>query len=165
MKESPTYKRAVDHLRREFTRLSDMLNENSIPIYSPRYAGHMSFESSLPSILGWLSAMLFNPNNVAFEASPITTLLELDVGFQMCEMLGYPFSNSVKPWGHLTCDGTVANLESIWYVLFSTPRILSDNSHLSTGQVSSYADLNKTELYWGQQPVISNSTLSPFVRQ
>ncbi|PPR01984.1 hypothetical protein CVT24_011111 [Panaeolus cyanescens] len=107
IKESPTYKKAVEHLQREFTHLSDMLNENSIPIYSPRYAGHMSFESSLPSILGWLSAMLFNPNNVAFEASPITTLLELDVGFQICEMLGYPFTDSVKPWGHLTCDGTL----------------------------------------------------------
>ncbi|TFK37682.1 PLP-dependent transferase, partial [Crucibulum laeve] len=74
----------------------------------------MSFENSLPSILGYLSTMLFNPNNVAFEASPITTLLELDVGSQMCEMLGYKEVDDIKPWGHIACDGTVANLESIW---------------------------------------------------
>lgn len=74
----------------------------------------MAFESSLPSILGWLAAMLFNPNNVAFEASPITTLLELDAGMQICEMIGYSECGDTRPWGHIACDGTVANMESMW---------------------------------------------------
>ena len=63
---------------------------------------------------------------VAFEASPITTLLEKDVGSQMCEMLGYdtyikPEPGNTKPepkkvvsWGHIACDGTIANMESMW---------------------------------------------------
>ena len=40
----------------------------------------MTAEQSLPATLGYLSAMLYNPNNVAFEASPLTTELELIVG-------------------------------------------------------------------------------------
>ena len=77
----------------------------------------MSFEMGLPGILGWVATILNNPNNVAFEASPITTLLEIDVGHDMCEMLGYKETDSDgQPlyWGHIACDGTVANLESIW---------------------------------------------------
>ena len=84
----------------------------------------MSVDQNLPAILGYLSTMFYNPNNVAFEASPFTTLLELKVGDQLCEMLGYRTSDEedqedTRPvgWGHITCDGTVANLESIWYAL------------------------------------------------
>ena len=86
----------------------------------------MSVDQNLPAILGYLSTMFYNPNNVAFEASPFTTQLELKVGDQLCEMLGYriPIPNDedqqdTRPvgWGHITCDGTVANLESMWYVL------------------------------------------------
>ena len=68
--------------------------------------------------------MLYNPNNVALEASPLTTLLEQCVGEQLCLMLGYHISEdgyrnplrSIVPveqpdsadpppdaWGHVTC--------------------------------------------------------------
>lgn len=86
----------------------------------------MSVDQSLPAILGYLSTMFYNPNNVAFEASPFTTIVELEVGLQLCEMLGYnryedtlpDESGEVEPvaWGHIACDGSVANLESVWYV-------------------------------------------------
>jgi len=114
MKNTAAFNGTVQKLRAEFDKLSFLLNEKSIPFYSPRYAGHMGCESSLPSILGWLATMLFNPNNVAFEASPITTLLELDAGSQLCDMLGFPRSETNQPWGHITCDGTISNIESIW---------------------------------------------------
>ena len=71
----------------------------------------------MPAILGWILTVLYNPNNVAFEASPITTILELEVGMQMAGMLGYnTVAKEGEPlsWGHVACDGTVANLESIW---------------------------------------------------
>jgi hypothetical protein len=36
----------------------------------------------------------------------------------LCRMLGYavpePGSRSPRPWAHITCDGTVANIEAIW---------------------------------------------------
>ncbi|CAG8764287.1 13575_t:CDS:2, partial [Dentiscutata heterogama] len=66
---------------------------------------------------------------------PLTTMLEIGVGNQLCEMLGFNTSNNIninldnldkedesiynfgsqeiQSWGHITCDGTVANLESI----------------------------------------------------
>jgi glutamate/tyrosine decarboxylase-like PLP-dependent enzyme len=61
-----------------------------------------------------------NPNNVATEASPLTSVIERDVGIQLCQMLGYNTSNtdSSRPWGHIACGGSVANLESMWYVYF-----------------------------------------------
>ena len=77
----------------------------------------MTTKNGMPGMLGWVSGVLNNPNNVAFEASPVTTLLEIDVGHDMCEMLGYnekADSGQTLYWGHIACDGTVANLESIW---------------------------------------------------
>ena len=62
--------------------------------------------------------MIYNPNNVSIEASPLTTVAELEVGDQLCEIFGYNIDDSnqsgPRAWGHITCDGTVANLESIW---------------------------------------------------
>ncbi|KAJ7472680.1 hypothetical protein FB451DRAFT_300998 [Mycena latifolia] len=54
--------------------------------------GHMCMEMSMPSMIGWLTTILYNSNNVAFEASPITAKIELIVGLQLCSMLGYPSS-------------------------------------------------------------------------
>jgi hypothetical protein len=60
-------------------------------------------------------------NNVAAEAGPCTTLLEIEVGDDLCRMLGYRLPDpealllgAIKPWGHITCDGSVANAESVW---------------------------------------------------
>ena len=96
--------------------LTDLLNEHSIPFFSPRYSAHMTTDVTIPGILGYMSTMMFNPNNVAFEASPITTSLEIEVGQQLCKMLGYDITpgSDESAWGHITCDGTVANLEAIW---------------------------------------------------
>ncbi|KAJ7467438.1 PLP-dependent transferase [Mycena galericulata] len=117
IRASPTFQQHQGELIKQFELLTTHLFAYSIPFFSQRYAGHMSFEMGLPGILGWVATVLNNPNNVAFEASPITTLLEIDVGHDMCEMLGYNENDSDgKPlyWGHIACDGTVANLESIW---------------------------------------------------
>lgn len=102
--------------------MTKLLYDYAVPFYSQRYAGHMNFDVSLPGILGWVTTVLSNPNNVAFEASPITTQLEIFVGYQLCEMLGYERGPADKPryWGHIACDGTVANLESIWCVVCSS---------------------------------------------
>lgn len=76
----------------------------------------MTGDPSLPAILGYLATMFYNQNNVAFEASPYTTQIELLVGAQMCEMMGYNIDKTSSPvaWGHIACDGTVANIESMW---------------------------------------------------
>jgi len=70
--------------------------------------------------------MLYNQNNVSPEASPFTSYIEYLVGQQLCSMLGFhiqedvnnneAFKNEPVGWGHITADGSIANLESIWYV-------------------------------------------------
>ncbi|KAL1733770.1 hypothetical protein EV714DRAFT_245990 [Schizophyllum commune] len=116
IKESKTYQANVNQLREQTGLIVDLLNKYSVPFFSPRYAGHMSFETSLPGILGWVATILNNPNNVAFEASPFTTIVELEVGNELCSMLGYPTDteSAIQPWGHIACDGTIANMESMW---------------------------------------------------
>lgn len=49
-----------------------------------------------------MATMMYNPNNVATEASPLTTEKEREVGRELCDMLGYGYDN-VTPWGHITC--------------------------------------------------------------
>ena len=104
---------------------SKMLGKHSIPFWNPRYQAHMCMDMSMPALLGYFATMLFNPNNVAFEASPFTTQIEVEVGKQLSTMFGYEVNEGdpLKPsaWGHITCDGTVANLESIWYVPTQVP--------------------------------------------
>lgn len=109
--------------------LSQLLPQHSVPFFSPRYAAHMLSEVSMPAMLGYLMALFYNPNNVAVEASPLTSVIEYDVGQQLCAMLGYNVNgpdqderHDVTAWGHITCDGSVANLESMWYVRVQTAR-------------------------------------------
>jgi glutamate/tyrosine decarboxylase-like PLP-dependent enzyme len=84
-------------------------------------------DMSMPALLGYFMTMIYNPNNVALEASPLTTVAEIEVGEQLCKMFGYNVDPAIKDvqlgWGHIACDGTVANLESIWLV---TPPYLRD---------------------------------------
>ncbi|KAE8376158.1 pyridoxal phosphate-dependent transferase [Aspergillus bertholletiae] len=97
---------------------AELLGRHSIPFWHPRYQGHMCTDMAMPGLLGYFMTMIYNPNNVAVEASPFTTVVELRVGKQLCEMFGYNIDETIKDlplsWGHITCDGTVANLESIW---------------------------------------------------
>ena len=72
----------------------------------------------MPALLGYFMTMLYNPNNVSIEASPLTTVAEMEAGEQLCTLFGYNTDRQRKDvpisWGHITCGGTVANLESIW---------------------------------------------------
>ena len=65
----------------------------------------------MPANLGYISAMLFNQNNCAAEASTVTTKFEVEVGNDLCVMMGYDKDQCM---GHLTAGGSVANIEAIW---------------------------------------------------
>ncbi|KEP50082.1 pyridoxal-dependent decarboxylase domain protein [Rhizoctonia solani 123E] len=116
MQASTIFKTEMSELDIALKELVGALAEHSIPFWSPRYNAHMNGDTSLPGMLGYLAAAMFNPNNVCTESSPLTTVIERDVGLQLCQMLGYDISNteSSKPWGHIVCGGSVANLESMW---------------------------------------------------
>ena len=118
IKDSEDYKDSVTALKKHFENLLQELF-GSVPFWSYRYQGHMLWDITLPGMLGYFAAMLYNQNNVAAEASPITTHLEMLVGDDLCRMLGYTVppkddEKSLRPWGHITCDGSVANLEGMW---------------------------------------------------
>lgn len=81
------------------------------PFYSPHYIAHMLSEQTLPSLLGYFAAMLYNPNNVTGEAAPVTVDMELEVGRMVASMIGYDPS---RAWAHISSGGTVANLEALW---------------------------------------------------
>jgi glutamate/tyrosine decarboxylase-like PLP-dependent enzyme len=77
----------------------------------------------MPATLGYLMALMYNPNNVALEGGPLTNVIEFDVGQQLCRMLGFitsPAANAYqsKPtaWGHITAGGSIANMEAVWCV-------------------------------------------------
>jgi len=109
---NPGYLEAMDIIRIEFCRLVSDLKK-SAPFFSMRYQGHMTWDQTIPGMAGYIAAMLYNQNNVALEASPITTVLEAKVADELCRMLGYR-NTDPEPWGHLTCGGSTANIEALW---------------------------------------------------
>jgi glutamate/tyrosine decarboxylase-like PLP-dependent enzyme len=102
-------------MRQELYALSADL-KRAVPMYHPRYVGHMSADLLLPGLVAQLVTTLYNPNNVSDEAAPITLEKELQVGDQLARMFGYATDDEAEPcaWGHLTSGGTVANYEALW---------------------------------------------------
>ena len=74
----------------------------------------MLWDLALPGLVGLVAGLLYNQNNVAAEASPVTTRLEIEAGLDLCRMLGFEGGGRVAPWGHVTSGGTVANIEALW---------------------------------------------------
>ncbi len=109
-KRLPEYERAQSVLAQELLSLLGEL-KGGVPFFSPRYIGHMTADLTLASLVGYFATLLYNPNNVAVEGSPVTTRLELEVAAQLAGMVGYP---AERAWGHLTSGGTVANFEAFW---------------------------------------------------
>jgi glutamate/tyrosine decarboxylase-like PLP-dependent enzyme len=112
----PVYEEFVSRFERELFTLLGELKAGS-PCYSPRYIGHMVADVSLPALVGYIATMLYNPNNVSWEASPVTTLLEIEAGRDLARMLGLgrmPEEEVAGTWGHITLGGTLANIEAIW---------------------------------------------------
>ncbi|KAI2840427.1 hypothetical protein CBS147343_10489 [Aspergillus niger] len=116
VREKDLYNLIVTNFSEVVKKVAHLMGQQSVPFWSPRYEGHMCTDLTMPSLLGYFMAMLYNPNNVALEASPFTTYAEIKAGEQLCEMFGYNIDPNISPqgWGHITADGTIANLESIW---------------------------------------------------
>ena len=120
VRSSPAFALGVSRLREEFGVLLDKLRL-SAPFSSMRYQGHMLWDQALPGLVGLVAALLYNQNNVAAEASPVTTRLEIEAGNDLCRMLGYAVPEAGVEeqeggvaWGHITSGGTVANIEALW---------------------------------------------------
>lgn len=73
MKETPEYRATIADFERHLRLLLHELR-GSVPFWSYRWQSHMNWDLSMPSLVGYFATMLYNPNNVAAEASPVTAL-------------------------------------------------------------------------------------------
>ncbi|EPY07143.1 decarboxylase [Paenibacillus alvei TS-15] len=112
-KSSQSYQDTANHMRSVFDQLSSKLRSESLPWHTAgRFWGHMNSETLMPAIIAYTAAMLWNGNNVAYESSPGTSQMEEEVGHELCKMMSYREGHS---WGHICADGSIANLEGLWY--------------------------------------------------
>ena len=91
-----------------YARFTDRLKDN-YPFGHPRYVGQMLKPPHPVATLGYLTAMLINPNNHALDGGPATAQMEKEVVAKLAAMFGY-----LDHLGHLTSSGTTANLEALW---------------------------------------------------
>ncbi|MDD5169145.1 MAG: pyridoxal-dependent decarboxylase [Syntrophales bacterium] len=141
--------------REALIELAGNLQLYSIPWFSPRYLGHMATDTLIAANLGFMLTLLYNPNNCAYEASPATTALEIEVGRQLAKMMGY---DPQRAWGHITSGGTVANYEGLWLarnlksiplaIRACMPELVADLDewqllNLTTGKILDLADQAK----------------------
>ncbi|TDC42572.1 aminotransferase class I/II-fold pyridoxal phosphate-dependent enzyme [Micromonospora sp. KC213] len=101
---------AVDDSRftEVFATFTERLKDN-YPFFHPRYAGQMLKPPHPAAVVGYLTAMLINPNNHALDGGPATAAMEREVVQQLATMFGYD-----THLGHLTTSGTIANLEALF---------------------------------------------------
>ncbi|QHZ49629.1 tyrosine decarboxylase [Paenibacillus larvae] len=112
-KSSKSFMETADYMRSIFNVLSSRLRTDSIPWHSAgRFWGHMNAETLMPAIIAYTAAMLWNGNNVAYESSPGTSQMEEEVGHDFAALMSY---EKDKSWGHICADGSIANIEGLWY--------------------------------------------------
>ncbi len=110
-KEKPNFIATKEHIIGVLDDLSQRMRSGSIPWQSAgRYWGHMNSETLMPSLLAYNYAMLWNSNNVALESSMATSQMEAEVGEDFAKLFGFK-----DGWGHIVADGSLANLEGLWY--------------------------------------------------
>ncbi|KIO78922.1 hypothetical protein TH53_01070 [Pedobacter lusitanus] len=119
--------REVDQLVSD---LSDRLGKESIPWASQNYIAHMNTDIPLVASLTYFMTMLYNPNNVTPEVSPVTTALERELSIDFCNLLGY---NPASGWAHLSSGGHASNYEAMWIArnLKSVPYAILQNEQTS----------------------------------
>ncbi|NUR03582.1 MAG: aspartate aminotransferase family protein [Streptomyces sp.] len=97
-----------DRFASVFAGFTERLKDN-YPFFHPHYAGQMLKPPHPAAVVGYLSAMLINPNNHALDGGPATAAMEREVVTQLAAMFGYD-----THLGHLTTSGTIANLEALF---------------------------------------------------
>lgn len=109
--EAPDFVATTERMEEVLHDLSHRMRSGAIPWQSAgRYWGQMNAETLMPSIIAYSYAMLWNSNNVALESSMATSEMEAEIAVDFADLFGFP-----DGWGHITADGSVANLEGLWY--------------------------------------------------
>jgi len=97
-----------DRFAAAFATFTERLTDN-YPFFHPRYAGQMLKPPHPAAVVGYVAAMLINPNNHALDGGPATAAMEREAVQQLATMFGYDIH-----LGHLTTSGTIANLEALF---------------------------------------------------
>lgn len=113
--QHPSLRVSDEALAGAFDRLTERLRDN-YPFGHPRYLGQMLKPPHPAAVLGYVSAMLINPNNHALDGGPATAQMEKEVIARLADMFGL-----AEHLGHLTSSGTIANLEALWVARESHP--------------------------------------------
>lgn len=106
---------------------------NNYPFFHPNYAGQMLKPPHPAAVVGYLAAMLINPNNHALDGGPATAEMEKSVVERLAAMFGYR-----EHLGHLTSSGTIANLEALFVARESHPNkgiAFSAEGHYTHGRM------------------------------
>lgn len=96
--------------------LTERLRDN-YPFFHPRYAAQMLKPPHPVAMIGYVAAMMINPNNHALDGGPATAAMEKEVVASLATMFGYGADHV----GHLTTSGTIANLEALFVARESHP--------------------------------------------
>lgn len=128
--------------------ISDLnaLFQSEMPTQTPRYLGHMVSETSLPAILGHVTALLHNPNNSTAETSRIGSVLEKETIESLAKLLGY---DPLRARGHFVSGGTMANLEAMWRALYRLD--VAQSLYLAR---FSEKTLSEKSIYWPWDKII-----------
>ncbi len=95
-----------------FDKIADEFSERmkkNYPFFHRRYAGQMLKPPHPIAAAVYQITMKINPNNHAFDGGPVTGRMEFEVVADIARMFGYK-----SHLGHLTSNGTIANLEALW---------------------------------------------------
>lgn len=109
--EDKDFKETLEKTTKTLLELSAKLKSTSMPWFSARYLGHMNSDTLMAANLAYMATMLYNPNNVAYEASTATSPMEIEAGQDFATLMGFDPKTS---WGHITTDGSIANYEGLW---------------------------------------------------
>jgi glutamate/tyrosine decarboxylase-like PLP-dependent enzyme len=104
----PSLEVSEEQLTAAFDVFGSRLRDN-YPFFHPRYAGQMLKPPHPVAVVGYLTAMLINPNNHALDGGPATAAMEREVVADLAAMFGME-----THLGHLTSSGTIANLEALY---------------------------------------------------
>lgn len=118
---TPEFLRERELASQQLDVLKSLLRRET-PTYSPRYAGHMVSELTLPALFGHFAALLHNPNNTSKEVSRVGTRIEAEAIGMLARMIGYDADTAR---GHFTSGGTVANFEGVWRARYRLDHWLS----------------------------------------
>jgi glutamate/tyrosine decarboxylase-like PLP-dependent enzyme len=117
--------------------LCTRLREN-YPHFHPLYAGQMLKPPHPVAVVGYLAAMLVNPNNHALDGGRATAAMEKEAVAEIAAMFGYEGDGFL---GHLTSSGTIANLEALWIA-----RELAPEKAIAIGAEAHYTHRRACEL-------------------